>query len=95
MTRCFLTRFERRFGQTLIDNLRIGVIEPFANLRNVGGDIRRDLLARDVREPGILQSRQSVPPAVAAGQTLVRVHRIGVCGTDIHAFTKPAGNLLE
>lgn len=26
------------------------------------------------------------PAAPAAGQALVRVHRIGVCGTDIHAF---------
>ena len=26
------------------------------------------------------------PGAPAAGQALVRVHRIGVCGTDIHAF---------
>lgn len=39
-----------------------------------------------LREPGILESHQTEPPAVAGGQALVRVHRIGVCGTDIHAF---------
>lgn len=34
------------------------------------------LVARDTPHPG----------APAAGQALVRVHRVGVCGTDIHAF---------
>ena len=44
------------------------------------------MLEITLREPGILESRQVESPAVAAGQAWVRVHRIGVCGTDIHAF---------
>lgn len=41
-----------------------------------------------LREPGslVLEST-SFPAAPAAGEALVRVHRIGVCGTDIHAFS--------
>ncbi len=41
-------------------------------------------------EPGRLVARDAPPPAAPGpGETLVRVHRIGVCGTDLHAF---AGN---
>jgi 2-desacetyl-2-hydroxyethyl bacteriochlorophyllide A dehydrogenase len=37
--------------------------------------------------PGKLVAADTPPPgAPAAGQALVRVHRVGVCGTDIHAF---------
>lgn len=37
--------------------------------------------------PGRLIATDTPPPAAPGpGQALVRVHRIGVCGTDIHAF---------
>lgn len=37
--------------------------------------------------PGVLSPVEvSTPSAPAAGEAQVRVHRIGVCGTDIHAF---------
>lgn len=41
-----------------------------------------------LREPGslVLES-SSFPSAPAAAEAVVRVHRIGVCGTDIHAFS--------
>ena len=38
-------------------------------------------------EPGqLLLTTTDFPQAPRAGEALVRVHRIGVCGTDIHAF---------
>lgn len=40
-----------------------------------------------LEEPGRLAFVSAKAPAApAAGEALVRVHRIGVCGTDIHAF---------
>ncbi|HLZ61532.1 MAG TPA: zinc-binding alcohol dehydrogenase family protein [Ktedonosporobacter sp.] len=37
--------------------------------------------------PGQLRlQQQEEPPEPGAGEALVRVHRIGVCGTDLHAF---------
>ncbi len=40
-----------------------------------------------LEEPGNLVFTSTEPPAPPqAGEALVRVHRIGVCGTDIHAF---------
>ncbi|HEY8990846.1 MAG TPA: zinc-binding alcohol dehydrogenase family protein [Luteolibacter sp.] len=40
-----------------------------------------------LHEPGSLTLESTVEPAApAAGEALVRVHRVGVCGTDIHAF---------
>jgi 2-desacetyl-2-hydroxyethyl bacteriochlorophyllide A dehydrogenase len=38
-------------------------------------------------QPGTFSARTDAPePALAPGEALVRVHRIGVCGTDLHAF---------
>lgn len=38
-------------------------------------------------EPGrLLATDAPEPPSPAAGEALVRVHRVGVCGTDLHAF---------
>ncbi len=38
-------------------------------------------------EPGNLASLLAPEPAAPGpGEALVRVHRLGVCGTDIHAF---------
>jgi 2-desacetyl-2-hydroxyethyl bacteriochlorophyllide A dehydrogenase len=43
--------------------------------------------AIQLTEPGALTAIiAEEPPAPASGEALVRVHRIGVCGTDIHAF---------
>lgn len=38
-------------------------------------------------EPGQLRATDAPEPSTpAAGEALVRVHRVGVCGTDLHAF---------
>lgn len=38
-------------------------------------------------EPGHLRATETAPPgAPSAGSALVRVHRVGVCGTDFHAW---------
>jgi 2-desacetyl-2-hydroxyethyl bacteriochlorophyllide A dehydrogenase len=37
-------------------------------------------------QPGRFVYGESAPPVSGAGQALVRVHRVGVCGTDLHAF---------
>jgi threonine dehydrogenase-like Zn-dependent dehydrogenase len=42
-----------------------------------------------LKEPGDFREQQTGTPKAAPGEALVRVHRIGVCGTDLHAF---AGN---
>jgi 2-desacetyl-2-hydroxyethyl bacteriochlorophyllide A dehydrogenase len=40
-----------------------------------------------LEEPGrLVFTRTAEPDAPGPGEALVRVHRIGVCGTDIHAF---------
>ena len=36
--------------------------------------------------PGRFIATDCAPPVQAPGEALVRVHRIGVCGTDLHAF---------
>ena len=37
-------------------------------------------------EPTQLQMQSAEPPVPGPGQALVRVRRIGICGTDLHAF---------
>ena len=37
--------------------------------------------------PGTLKAEQRDRPVRAEGQVLVRVKRVGVCGTDLHIFT--------
>jgi 2-desacetyl-2-hydroxyethyl bacteriochlorophyllide A dehydrogenase len=37
--------------------------------------------------PGQFQYRSVTPPAIGPGEALVRMERIGVCGSDFHAFT--------
>jgi len=39
-----------------------------------------------LEQPGHFTAREAPEPPAAAGTALVRVHRIGVCGTDLHAF---------
>src|SRR5690349_17138182 len=36
--------------------------------------------------PGELQAATHSMPTIAEGEVLVRVKRVGVCGTDMHAF---------
>lgn len=39
-----------------------------------------------LEEPGQFTDRKVARPVRASGEALVRVHRVGVCGTDFHAF---------
>lgn len=41
------------------------------------------------RDPGHFQLLQKPRPVAAAGEALLRIHRVGICGTDLHAY---AGN---
>ena len=37
--------------------------------------------------PGTLRAEDGPIPIPAAGEVLLRVKRVGVCGTDLHIFT--------
>ena len=37
-------------------------------------------------EAGHFEMQQSKKPLAAKGEVLVRIRRIGICGTDLHAF---------
>jgi 2-desacetyl-2-hydroxyethyl bacteriochlorophyllide A dehydrogenase len=37
--------------------------------------------------PGVLRAQQCDTPARAHGEVLLRVSRVGICGTDLHIFT--------
>jgi 2-desacetyl-2-hydroxyethyl bacteriochlorophyllide A dehydrogenase len=39
-----------------------------------------------LKKPGELELISTQEPIQKSGETLVKVHRIGICGTDIHAF---------
>ena len=46
-------------------------------------------------EPGILEySSDKITPALQPGQAIIKIRRIGICGTDLHAFqgTQPYFN---
>ena len=45
-------------------------------------------------EPGILISREQEKPEIKEGYAQIRIRRIGICGTDLHAFegTQPYFN---
>lgn len=45
-------------------------------------------------EPGTFEYRQLAEPVAAEGQAILKVKRIGICGTDLHAFegTQPFFN---
>ena len=47
------------------------------------------MLQISLAQPGKFSASDVPEPTLAPGDALVRVHRIGVCGTDLHAF---AGN---
>lgn len=44
------------------------------------------MIAIALEKPGQFIAVDGPPPAPAPGDALVRVHRIGICGTDLHAF---------
>jgi 2-desacetyl-2-hydroxyethyl bacteriochlorophyllide A dehydrogenase len=37
-------------------------------------------------EPGVWEEREVPAPSASQGQALVRIHRIGICGSDLNAF---------
>jgi 2-desacetyl-2-hydroxyethyl bacteriochlorophyllide A dehydrogenase len=37
--------------------------------------------------PGVLRAQQTEAPVRAPGEVLLRVSRVGICGTDLHIFT--------
>jgi 2-desacetyl-2-hydroxyethyl bacteriochlorophyllide A dehydrogenase len=37
-------------------------------------------------EPGVWGEREAPHPSIGPGEALVRIHRIGVCGSDLNAF---------
>ena len=44
------------------------------------------MLQITLENPGQFVAAEGPEPTLAPGEALVRVHRIGVCGTDLHAF---------
>lgn len=38
------------------------------------------------REPGTLELQERDRPVAGPGEALLRIHRVGICGTDLHAF---------
>ncbi len=44
------------------------------------------MLTVTLAEPGRFETADGTAPVPGAGEALVRVHRLGVCGTDLHAF---------
>jgi 2-desacetyl-2-hydroxyethyl bacteriochlorophyllide A dehydrogenase len=39
-----------------------------------------------LERPGCFVASDVVPPVAGTGEALLRVHRVGICGTDYHAF---------
>ena len=37
-------------------------------------------------EPGAFEYKEMVPPVLTPGHAIVQIQRIGICGTDLHAF---------
>lgn len=46
-------------------------------------DTMKTLICKD---PGLFAYAEASMPVPAPGQTLLRIHRVGICGTDLHAF---------
>lgn len=44
------------------------------------------MLQISLEKPGLFTATEGAEPSPAAGEAMVRVHRIGICGTDLHAF---------
>ncbi|MEO0734377.1 MAG: alcohol dehydrogenase catalytic domain-containing protein, partial [Bacteroidota bacterium] len=41
------------------------------------------------QQPGNFQLRKGMAPVAKSGEALLKIHRVGICGTDLHAY---AGN---
>lgn len=39
-----------------------------------------------LERPGCLVANDANPPTAGPGEAILRVHRVGVCGTDFHTF---------
>lgn len=39
------------------------------------------------QEPGRFELKEKAPPSISSGEALVRIHRVGICGTDLHAYS--------
>lgn len=52
------------------------------------------MIALICTEPGLLEYTEQPDPVFAEGNTILRIRRIGICGTDLHAFegTQPYFN---
>ena len=46
----------------------------------------RTMKALICTEPGLLEYTEQPAPVFAEGNTILRIRRIGLCGTDLHAF---------
>lgn len=44
------------------------------------------MLQQVMTSPGVIEFRETPLPTVAEGQVLVRIMRIGICGSDIHVY---------
>jgi 2-desacetyl-2-hydroxyethyl bacteriochlorophyllide A dehydrogenase len=65
----------------------IGGVGARLHLRNVAVALSCPLMIQIALEkPGRFIATEGSPPTPRPGETLVRVHRVGVCGTDLHAF---------
>ncbi|MEM6770536.1 MAG: alcohol dehydrogenase catalytic domain-containing protein, partial [Bacteroidota bacterium] len=39
------------------------------------------------QEPGDFQLREKEQPVAAGAEALLKIHRVGICGTDLHAYS--------
>ena len=39
------------------------------------------------RKPGLLEFKEFPPPVLQPGRAILKIKRVGICGTDIHAFS--------
>ena len=63
---------------------------PLLGARARAGSVKREatplMLEIVLTRPGEFAARETAPPRPRAGEAVVRVRSIGVCGTDLHAF---------
>jgi L-iditol 2-dehydrogenase len=53
-------------------------------IRHYGG--KKEMLQAVMTQPGVIEFRDIPRPAAGPGQVLIRMQRIGVCGSDIHVY---------
>ena len=47
---------------------------------------KETMLQQVMTAPGVIEFREIPVPQPEKGQVLVKIHRIGVCGSDIHVY---------